>query len=66
MPETTAQVDDRLVAALALIEEAEENLETARGLIRQLFAATLPEADDVWHLGASSSDEGPRQPLSRG
>jgi hypothetical protein len=48
MPEaTTTQMDDRLVAALALIEEAEENLGTARELIRQLFATTLPEAVDA-------------------
>jgi hypothetical protein len=46
MPKTTTPMDDRLVLALAHIEEAEESLATARELIRQLFAATLPNEGD--------------------
>jgi hypothetical protein len=44
--EKTSRMDDRLVRALAQIEEAEENLRTARELIRVLFQEHV-EADDA-------------------
>jgi hypothetical protein len=37
-----AKENDRLVLALAHVEEAEESLRSARELIRELFAFTLP------------------------
>jgi len=41
-----ARMDDRLVLALAEIEDAEESLRSARALIRELFADTLPKVAD--------------------
>lgn len=35
-------MDDRLVVALAAVEEAEESLRIARALIRALFESQLP------------------------
>ena len=34
---------DRLVVALAAIEEAEESLHSARTIIREMFGKTLPQ-----------------------
>jgi hypothetical protein len=39
-----AKESDRFVLALALIEEAEENLRSARELIREWFASSLPQS----------------------
>jgi hypothetical protein len=46
MPDIIDPVDDRLMLALAHIEDAEESLRSARALIRTLFAATLPKVAD--------------------